>query len=255
MDVNQPSRLRSYSELKLLLSFNATIDSRLRAEIERRVQNISLNPLNNDDEAEVLIARQQYDALLNYARRPDGLSARIDRDRRTEMVPLKHGPTARVFFTLGNLFSFGRYVHRESPTAELYARLELARRVAHYTQFLSEVAKSSPQTDVVWDLNSVRESLQFLADERAAASATAAQAAGAIFLKTADDETRRLSLAALSKMNNKTARKQLLLLYQREPAQSDLRADIAQRLRQAVADDTQIKPKEAKLLLSQLGTP
>jgi hypothetical protein len=72
VDLNQPTRLRSYSELKLLLSFNSSIDTELRTEIERRVQNVSLNPLNNDDEAEVALARQQYDALMNYARRPDG---------------------------------------------------------------------------------------------------------------------------------------------------------------------------------------
>jgi hypothetical protein len=255
IDLNQPSRLRSYSELKLLLSFNSSIDENLRAEIEHRVQNVSLNPLNNDDEAEVAIARQQYDALMNYARRPDGLSARIERDRRAEMVPLKHSRTARVFFTLGNVFSFGRYVHRETATPELNARLELARRVTYHTQFLTEVAKSSPQTEVAWDLNSVKQSLQFLASQGSAAKDAAARATGQIFERTTDDETRRLSLSALSGMNNKAARKELLHLYQQEPAQSELRADIANRLRKAIAEDAQIKPKEAQILLSHIGTP
>lgn len=253
MDLNQPTRLRSYSELKLLLSFNPSIDPELRSEIERRVQNVSLNPLNNDDEAEVALARQQYDALMNYARRTDGLSARIERDRRAEMVPLKHGRTARIFFTLANVLSFGRYVHRENPTPELNERMELSRRVAYHTQFLTEVAKSSPQTEVAWDIGMVRQSLQFFADQAATASNGAAKAAGAIFEKTNDDETRRLSIEALSKMNSKAARKELLHLFQLQPPQSELRADIAARLRQALADNDQIKPKEAKLLLSQLG--
>src|SRR5438045_1390729 len=87
MDLNQPTRLRSYSELKLLLSFNGSIDPKLREEIERRVQNVSVNPLNNDNESEVRLARQEYDALINYARRDDGLPAKIDRDRRAEMMP------------------------------------------------------------------------------------------------------------------------------------------------------------------------
>jgi hypothetical protein len=255
MDLNQPSRLRSYSEMKLLLSFNSSIDGNLRTEIGRRIQNVSLNPLNNDDEAEVAIARKQYDALMTYARRADGLSARIERDRRAEMVPLKHGRTARVFFTLGNILSFGRYVHRETATPELSTRLELARRLKYHTQFLGEVARSSPQTEVAWDLTSVKQSLQFLADEGHSAGDRAAGAAGAIFQQTTDDETRRLSLAVLSRMNNEAARKELLRLYQQEPAKSDLGADIANRLRKAVADDARIKPKEAKLLLSQLGTP
>src|ERR1051325_7046153 len=91
MDLNQPTRLQSYSELKLLLSFNSTIDPKLRNEIERRIQNASLNRLNNDDEAEVELARQQYESLIDYAQRSDGLAARIERDRRAEMVPLEHG--------------------------------------------------------------------------------------------------------------------------------------------------------------------
>lgn len=252
IDLNQPTRLRSYSELKLLLTFNSEIDPKMRNEIERRVQNVSLNPLNNDDEAEVALARQQYDALMNYARRPEGLSARIERDRRAEMVPLKHGRTARILFTLGNVFSFGHYVHRENPTPELNERMELSRRVAYHTQFLCEVAKSSPQTDVVWDISVVRQSLQFFADQGSTAGNGAARAAGAIFEKTSDDEARRLSLDALSRMNNRTARKELLRLFQLQPPQSELRADIAARLRRALESDAQVKPKEAKLLLSQL---
>ena len=255
MDLNQPTRLRSYSELKLLLSLNSSIEPKLRAEIERRVQNVSLNPLNNDSESEVLLARQQYDSLLDYALRPEGLSARIERDRRAEMVPLRHGRAARVFLTLGNIFSFGRFVHREQATPELYERLELARRVSYHTRFLSDVARSSPQTEVAWDLNSIRQSLRFLASEGSAAQDSAAKATAAIFEKTADDETRRLSLETLSKMNNKTARKEMLRLYQLLPAPSAWRTDIAGRLRHAVAASPDVKPAEAKSLLSKLDQP
>ncbi len=255
MDLNQPTRLRSYSELKLLLSFNPSIDPKLRTEIERRVQNVSLNPLNNDDESEVRLARQQYDALVEYARRPDGLSAKIERDRRAEMVPLEHGRTARVLYTLGNIFSFGRYVHREKATPELYWLLELARRVSYHTRFLSEVAQSSPQTDVSWDLNSVKQSLQFLASDGSGANGSASKAVATIFAKTTDDETRRLALDALSRMNNKTARKEMLRLYEEQPTESAWRPDIAERLRRAVITDTSVKPAEAKALLGKIGQP
>jgi hypothetical protein len=255
LDVNQPTRLRSYSELKLLLSFNSTIDPKLRREIERRVQNISLNPLNNDNETEVQLARQQYDALIDYARRPDGLSARIERDRRAEMVPLEHGRTARFFYNLGNVLTFGRYVHRETATPELYERLEIARRVEHHTQFLKQVAKSSPQTEVSWDMVSVKQSLQFLAAQGDKAKGSAATAAAAIFQKTNDAEARQLCLEALSRINNKTARAELLRIYERQPPQSELRAELADRLRKAVAADMKIKPAEARSLLSQVGTP
>jgi hypothetical protein len=252
MDLNQPTRLQSYSELKLLLSFNPTIDPTLRDEIERRIQNVSLNPLNNDDEAEVELAKQQYESLVDYAQRPDGLAARLDRDRRAEMVPFKHARSARIFFGVANVLTFGRYVHRETATPELEQRLETSRRLAYHTQFLNDVAGSSATTDIAWDMAKVTRSLQFLAREGSQASTTATRAAAAIFQKTNDAEARRLCLEALSKINNKMARAQLLKIYEREPS-LELRADIAVRLRNAVASDARVKPGEARSLLGQLN--
>ena len=44
IDVNQPSRLRTYSQLKLLLSLNQSLDPDLRNQIGRRLEKVSLNP-------------------------------------------------------------------------------------------------------------------------------------------------------------------------------------------------------------------
>jgi len=254
MDVNQPTRLRSYSELKLLLSFNGSIEPKLREEIERRVQNVSVNPLNNDNETEVRLARQQYDALMNYARCDDGLPAKIDRDRRAEMMPLKHGKTGRFFLNLANVLSFGRYVHREDATAEMYSRLEVARRLEYHTNFLKQVARSSPQAEVAWDIGTVKQSLQFLVADGAGASGSTAKAAAAIFERTEDADAKQLCLDALSKINNRTARAELLGIYERE-SQAELRAQIGERLRKAIGSDPRIKPSETRTVLNQLGQP
>jgi hypothetical protein len=171
------------------------------------------------------------------------------------MVALEHGRRARIFFGLANVLSFGRYVHREQATPDLNARLETSRRVAYHTRFLTEVAKSSAATDVAWDMSKVIGSLQFLADEGEEASSGAAKAAATIFERTRDPEARRLCLETLSKINNRTARAQLLKIYEREKPQSEVRADIASRLRKAVVDDARMKPAEARSLLNQVGQP
>jgi len=255
IDLNQPSRLKSYSELKLLLSFNGSLDPRLQREIEQRLEIISVNPLNNDSQSEIQLARQQYDSLVDFARRPDGLSARIERDRRAEMVPLQHGSLSRFFINLGNIVSFGRYVHRERETPELLARLELARRTERHTNFLSRIAKSSPQTEVAWDMSTVKHSLQFLADQGADANGSAARATALIFQRTSDPEARRLCLDALSKINNKSAKKALISLYRQESSDSEWRLVIAEHLRKAVAEDIHMKPPEVRAVLSQVGAP
>jgi hypothetical protein len=254
LDLNQPSRLESYAQLKLLLSFNGSIDPKLRSEIER-LETISVNPLSNDHEAEIKLAQRQYDRLIEYARSADGLPARIERDRRTEMTPLKHGHAARVFFAVANVLTFGRYVHREKITPELTARLELRRRIQFHSEFLQEVAKSSPQIDVVWDMNRVRRSLQLLADQGPGAKGSTARAAARVFDGTIDDETRRLCLATLYKIHDQSSRNELLRLYREQPADSEWKVAIADHLRRAVNEDPRIKPAEMRAVLTEVGQP
>src|SRR5215204_5994380 len=98
IDVNQPSRLQTYSQLKLLLSLDSSLNPELRSEVSGRLETISVNPFENDIEAEAKIATAQYEALLTFARDPKGLALRIERDRRVEITPLEHGRTARLAF-------------------------------------------------------------------------------------------------------------------------------------------------------------
>ena len=48
-------------------------------------------------------------------------------------------------------------------------------------------------------------------------------------------------------------RRELVKIYQREQPQSELRAQVADRVRKAVADDVRVKPAEARSLLNQVG--
>lgn len=214
IDVNQPSRLYTYSQLKLLLSLNQSLDPELREQIGTRLEKVSLNPMENDLQTEAKLATEQYANLLAYAKRPDGLPQKLDRDRRGEMVALEHGRAERIVFRLANILSFGRYTHREKAEPEMEARIDVARRLTYHTRFLREVAKSSPQIDVVWNLDEVKHSLQFIVEHAADADAKIAAAAAQIFMRTRDEETRRYCLEGLSRMTNPKARSELLRLSQ-----------------------------------------
>ena len=48
-------------------------------------------------------------------------------------------------------------------------------------------------------------------------------------------------------------RRELVKIYQHEQPQSELRAQVADRVRKAVADDVRVKPAEARSLLNQVG--
>lgn len=233
IDINQPSRLRTYSQLKLLLELNNSLEPELKSQIDARLRRTSVNPLENDLIAEVELAHEQYEALKAYALKPDGLSAKLACDRREEMVPLKHWKAEQVLFRLGNILSFGAYTHREKAGPEIESRLNLARRITYHTRFLREVARSSARVEVVWNLDEVRRSLQFIANQGAEVGPAATHAAATIFLRTEDDETRRACLTSLSRINTRTAKDELLRISQ----------------------DTHLNPVWKELALSYLSKP
>ncbi len=216
IDVNQPSRLRTYSQLKLLLALNQSLNPGLRSQIRDRLEKVSLNPLENDLQAESELARAQYKALLLYAEQPDGLPAKLDRDRRSEMVHLEHGKTAQFFFRLTNILSFGSYAHREKGSPEMEARLDTTRRLTYHTRFLREVSRSNARIEVAWNLDEVKRSLQFISEHGPAANSQAIGAAAEIFLRTEDPETRRLCLESLSRINSSKARNELIRISQKQ---------------------------------------
>jgi len=226
MDINQPSRLATYSQLKLLLALNTSMEPELRSQVSGRLERISLNPFENGLNAEASIATQQYNALLAYAKDPDGLAAKIERDRREEMLPLEHGDKAQLAFRVLNVLSFGKYVHREELTNDMEDRLDIARRLHYHTQFLQQIAKSTAEVDITWNLEDVKRSLHFIAEHGSEAGSNTAAVTARIFARTKDIETRRACLNSLSRIHNPKAKNELLRISQNNDVDKTLR-DIA----------------------------
>ncbi len=226
MDINQPSRLQTYSQLKLLLALNNSMDPRLHEEVSKRLETISLNPFENDLNAEANVALEQYSALVAFAKNPNGLAAKIELDRRNELMPLEHGRAAQFALRAVTVLSLGKYVHREEMTDNINDRLDIARRLHYHTNFLQQVAKSTAEVDITGNLEEVRKSLRFLADHGANAGGSAASATAKIFYRTKDDETRRACLDSLSRITNPKAKSELLRISQSKDIDGYLR-DIA----------------------------
>lgn len=231
MDVNQPSRVHTYSQLKLLLALNTSMEPELRSEVSGRLETISLNPFENDLNAEAGIALAQYEALLAFARDPEGLAAKVERDRRAEMMPLEHGANARLAFRVLNVLTFGTYVHREQHSDDMEERLDVARRLQYHTRFLQQIARSTAEVDITWNLEDVRRSLHFIADHGSEAGATAAAVTGKIFARTRDDETRRACLDSLSRIHSSKAKGELLRISQNNEVDKALRELASEYLR------------------------
>ncbi len=249
MDINQASRVRSYSQLKLLLSLNESLDPKLRDEIANRAEVVSLNPLENDFDVEIKIARQQYANLMAYAKRPDGLSAKIEKERREEMTRLKHGSGKRMLFALGHLFSLGIYTHREDDTPELRAEMDMRRRLDYHERFLRETARLSAKPEIDSDMKALRDSLSFISQNGKEAQSKTAKAIAKLFSITEDEEARNLCLVSLYRINNSTAKKELLSIYNNHKLEVRWRDLSANYLKLAVKEDQRIAPNDAKTIV------
>lgn len=249
-DINQPTRLRAYSQLRLLLALSDSLEPDLRDEVSRRMNRVSLNPMDNNAESELRLAREQYAALAGYARRADGLSRQLDRDRRAEMVRYENGRARRTMFRLANLASFGLYTRRERATPERMTRLETERRLAYHTRILRDAAGSGPVIEVARDIETVRRSLQFIVEHGELASARAARAAANIFSRTGDEATRELCLRSLYRINSETAKSELLKIYRDERVATRWRMQSGEYLREAVREHQRIRPRDAQAIAS-----
>jgi hypothetical protein len=170
------------------------------------------------------------------------------------MVPLAHGRTERMFLKSANVLSLGLYRHREgAPAAELRAALDRERKLEFHGRFLRKVSKTTPLAEVAYDINEVRRSLRFVAESGARAPGSTAKAAARIFAQTEDAETRRLCLEGLYRINNETAKRELLAIFRRPELDAELRALSERYLRDALREEQRISREDAKAILAAFG--
>ncbi|MEJ7709564.1 MAG: hypothetical protein WKF84_06825 [Pyrinomonadaceae bacterium] len=83
--------MRTYAQMKVLLAMSASLDPKLRTvRLVGGWKRLLLTRCKTIPQLEQKLALAQYQALLNHARRPDGLPAQIVRDRRAEMTAFVH---------------------------------------------------------------------------------------------------------------------------------------------------------------------
>ncbi len=245
LDINQTSRMRSYAQLKLLLALDETLDAGFREDIAHRLERTSMNPLDNDLDIEADLARTQYRNLIAYAKDPKGLPAKLDRDRREEMVKVARTEKKRALYTLGHFLSFGLYTHREISTPELLAKMDTQRQLEFYERFVNETAYASAKPEVDSNVDELRRALAFIAENGAPAKEKTAQSLAKIFAITDDQDMRTSCLTGLYRVDNSSAKKALIAIYQDIKVDARWRNLCAQYLKKALVEGQRITPGDA----------
>jgi hypothetical protein len=249
MDINQPSRLRSYALLKLLLSLNASIDPTLAAETSRLIEKVSMNPLQNDLDVEAALAERSRAALLASASDPNGTVVKLlTRGRQTEYSRLEHSTASFTLLRVAMIATAGIYRHRESAPADVQlASLDTSRRVAYHRRFVEEVLDSTPVVEVGWDVADVRRSVEFLAAHTRPADRRNIRLIARVFDRTHDPEMRRACVDGLAHIGGPAAQHALAQMFASPDADADLRALALASLGAPPASPRRVTPGPAVL--------
>ncbi len=153
---NRAARLKAYAEVREWLELDDSMEPGLRSVLQKYLDLMGVNPVEAGAKGQADFAERQYAALLRYAADPNGLSARVQRDRDNELPAYRHSAIARAGYRAASIASLGIYSHREKESGEdLRVQLENQRRIASDVTFLRRVEHSGPQPQIVWNTGDV----------------------------------------------------------------------------------------------------
>jgi hypothetical protein len=130
--MNGQLRLKSYAEVRRLLALDPALTPELRADVQKRLERLGVNPLEESVREQMNTGRQQYAALIEYAKEARGLEAKLEADRRGELTGYEHGAAARVGLKTVSVLSLGLFRHHETYLdSDTILALDQYRRAAH----------------------------------------------------------------------------------------------------------------------------
>ncbi|MGH9947124.1 MAG: hypothetical protein ACRD6X_08000 [Pyrinomonadaceae bacterium] len=247
-DINQPTRLRSYSQLKMILAMDESLNEEFRKEIGTQVEKVSINPLENELADELRIARGQYANLVAYAKSPDGLRLKLEKERIKEMTLAAYNGKLPKKYAIAQMLTFGLYKHKVKPTPELAAKLDLRRQLEFHERRIRETAYFSVRPEVDANVPLLMRSLQFVAENGAYAGGKTAKAIAKIFAGTLDNEIRVACMSGLYRMNDAAAQNELLNIYNNESLDARWRDTASDYLKRAKKEGQNISKRDAVLV-------
>ncbi len=150
-------RLDCYSQFRVALALDRQLDPALRAEMQSRVNSLSINPLQAAPDQETKAAINRYTWLAVQASGDDRrLLVRVDNQRRAELAEFGQTQKRQGMNIALRAITLGRYTHRAKPSDQNLATLDIYRRVNYYLAFLDRLVKANTAPEVSYDQSKIR---------------------------------------------------------------------------------------------------
>ena len=157
--VNQASRLDCYSQFRVALALDQTLNPRLRRQIQRGMDSLSVNPLEVAPSLELAAASVRYSELAKQAGINGKLIARLNKDRRAELELVGESRKQIMRDAAFHDLTFGAYTHLVQAHEDILAQLDSYRRVEYELNFLDSIAKAGTDPEVSYNPVLVRNSV------------------------------------------------------------------------------------------------
>ncbi len=144
--MNQQERLNSYSQFRVALALDHTLDPDLRSAMQKHVYTFSVNPLESSARNEFIAAQRRYNLLL-----VSPMVRRLQNDRRAELARFEATRSQQVRADILHYVTIGLYTRR-AKGEDVSERLARYRRVDSYLAFLDRVEAPGTPPEVAYDV-------------------------------------------------------------------------------------------------------
>jgi len=157
--VDAASRLDCFSDFRMQLALDNSIDQVLKQDMENRVGSLAVNQLGAAPEREIHAAIDRYKLL--EAEAEDGrLMSRVDQERRFELSSFGESEKAKLARSMLQAATLGLYNQRASR-ANLSV-LDCYRRIAYQLNFLKSIVQPGTPPEVAYDSQQIKSSVREL---------------------------------------------------------------------------------------------
>lgn len=158
--VNEASRLDCYSELRMELALDHSIDPALKKEMEDGTRSLAINPLGAAPEREIQDAIARYELLATEAGESGRLMARVDQERRFELFSFGESEKAKVAKSMLHVATLG--VYKPQAKRDDISIVDANRRVAYHLSFLDSLVQAETPPEIAYDSHRIESSVREL---------------------------------------------------------------------------------------------
>jgi hypothetical protein len=158
---NLSNRLECYSQFRVKLQLDNQLDSRLRHEMQQRIDSLAVNPLESDPRSETAAAIQRY-SMLQQAAATGQLAERVETNRRAELAVDTETQKGLLRDYALHIASFGAYTHRAKASVQNVAQIDTYRRAQYALAWLDQISDDGTPPEVAYDTTKIQHAIEEL---------------------------------------------------------------------------------------------